>query len=466
MESWVPIGSGTEIGIDLAILMVLMITGEFLRRRIHVLRRFLLPASLIAGFVGLMLGPDGFGVLPLSQERLGYYVYHLLALTFIGVGLQSRSTSRSYGAINLGFMQVSTMLLQGIIGMVVALVAALTFLPKLTPATGLLLPLGFAMGPGIAFSIGSSWRVFGFDDAANVGLTIAAIGFLVAYISGVWILSRFSARGRAFAAVQEQSVDPDYAHRVQAPPEFRSTDRLSVWRRNGLLFSSHTLLVFLVYGIAYVVVSAMAVLFSQIGLGRDVPILWSFHFIIANLLALGTRSILDRYSGLKRVDDKIMLTGTCALADALILTSIAGISLRVASVFIGPVLVMCLLGAIGTYALIYWTSEKIFTRYRFERFIGIYAQMTGTISSGLALVRATDPDYRTPVAQDLVLSSGMALAFGFPLLLVINLPFTVFNESLFGYGVILVILVVYLVGVTAAWYRYVIRNKSGPVETE
>ena len=45
------------------------------------------------------------------------------------------------------------------------------------PAIGTLLPLGFGMGPGIAYSIGQSWSNYGFEEGAMVGLTISAIGF-------------------------------------------------------------------------------------------------------------------------------------------------------------------------------------------------------------------------------------------------------------------------------------------------
>ena len=54
----------------------------------------------------------------------------------------------------------------------------------------MLLPLGFGMGPGIAYSVGQSWHSYGFLEAANIGLTLAAIGFLVAYFTGVFVVNR------------------------------------------------------------------------------------------------------------------------------------------------------------------------------------------------------------------------------------------------------------------------------------
>ncbi len=89
--------------------------------------------------------------------------------------------------------------------------------------------------------------------------------------------------------------------------------------------------------------------------------------------------------------------------------------------------------------------------------------MTGTISSGLALLRVTDPEYRSPVAQELVLSSGIALLLGFPLLLIINMPFTVFDGSISGFLTVLSMMAGYLVLLLLAWALYF---KNAPSEKQ
>ena len=94
---------------------------------------------------------------------------------------------------------------------------------------------------------------------------------------------------------------------------------------------------------------------------------------------------------------------------------------------------------------------RAFDDYQFERFIGVFGNMTGTINSGLVLVRVTDPEFDTPVAEDLVYGSGMALLVGFPLLIVLNLPFTYFANSVTGYWVTIVIFLIYFVILIIGW---------------
>ena len=52
----------------------------------------------------------------------------------------------------------------------------------------------------------------------------------------------------------------------------------------------------------------------------------------------------------------------------------------------------------------------------------LYGNMTGTLSTGLALLRVVDPEFKTPVASDYVYSNGITFALAIPMILLINLP--------------------------------------------
>jgi len=76
----------------------------------------------------------------------------------------------------------------------------------------------------------------------------------------------------------------------------------------------------------------------------------------------------------------------------------------------------------------------------------MFGMMTGTISSGILLVREIDPDFKTPAANNLVSGSGVAIAFGAPMLILISMA----PKSTVSTFVVLGLLAVYyliLVGV-------------------
>ena len=72
--------------------------------------------------------------------------------------------------------------------------------------------------------------------------------------------------------------------------------------------------------------------------------------------------------------------------------------------------------------LILFLAKHSYHDYFFHRVISMFGLLTGTISTGLALLRVLDPGSRTPAARDVVLGSGLSLFFSFPLLLFINVP--------------------------------------------
>ena len=81
-------------------------------------------------------------------------------------------------------------LLQAIIGAGIVLV----FFKDIFLGAGLLLPLGFGQGPGLATSIGAGYTdgVGALVDGAALGATIASVGFLVGGILGVIALNYLS----------------------------------------------------------------------------------------------------------------------------------------------------------------------------------------------------------------------------------------------------------------------------------
>ncbi|GIV57467.1 MAG: hypothetical protein KatS3mg042_0380 [Rhodothermaceae bacterium] len=459
MTAWTHALTLGQFMFDVAVVGGLLLAGVAWRRYVAFFQRYLIPANLIAGFAGLILGPELLGWLDFSLERMGVYVYHLLALTFIGVGLQGGMEKPSRGALHLGFIQIMTFLLQALVGLAVILGMVYLIDPGLVPAAGMLLPLGFGMGPGIAYTIGQSWEAYGFPEGGAIGLTVAAIGFLVAYFTGIALVRRGIRRGHA--ALVREADTLDAATRtgvVQDQPPVAA--RLTFMPGAVEPLTVHLALIAVLYLGTYGLTRLLAAGLTAAGLAHEVPTLWSFHFILANLLAFGLRRLMRRRRVDHLLDEGFLHRITGVLCDFLIAASIMAISLRIAWNYLGPILLMCAVGTVVTYVSIKYVAQRVFADYPFERFVGIYGEMTGTISSGLALVRVADPELATPVAQDLVLSSGLALAFGFPLLVVINLPFTAFGGALTGYGVVAGIVLAYLVFLLLLWRRFGLRRQK------
>ena len=56
-----------------------------------------------------------------------------------------------------------------------------------------------------------------------------------------------------------------------------------------------------------------------------------------------------------------------------------------------------------------------------EGLISMYGMLTGTIGSGILLLREIDPDYSTPAANNLVVGSSYGIVLGAPVLILVGL---------------------------------------------
>ena len=72
----------------------------------------------------------------------------------------------------------------------------------------------------------------------------------------------------------------------------------------------------------------------------------------------------------------------------------------------------------------------------------MYGMMTGTISSGVLLLRELDPDLKTPAANNLVLGSSFGILLGAPLLVLVSIAQKSYTMSLITLGLLVVYYVI------------------------
>ena len=53
-----------------AVLSVLLVCGVILRAKVKIFQKLYLPACVIGGFVGLLLGPNVLDILPISEDMM------------------------------------------------------------------------------------------------------------------------------------------------------------------------------------------------------------------------------------------------------------------------------------------------------------------------------------------------------------------------------------------------------------
>ncbi|MFA9397057.1 MAG: sodium:glutamate symporter [Clostridiaceae bacterium] len=393
-----------------------------LKRKFNILNKFLLPTSMIAGFLGLIFGPAVLNIVPFNVAVLEKIVYHLMAIGFIALALKDRNHKKNANSLNTGLIIVSTYIIQGIVAFSLSLFLAYTFFPNLFPVFGLILPLGYGQGPGQAYSIGTQWENLGFLDGGQIGLTIATMGFLWACLGGV-ILLNFLTRKKEMKHVkykndiiQKNIVEESEPGEI---PLSTGLDKITV----------QLILIGIVYLVTYLTIKVLSSALSPLGtFGMTMSqLLWGFHFLIGTMYAMLLRIIYDYLKKKKIVvqnypNNYLLQRISGASFDFMIAASITALSIYAIKRNLIPILLISFIGGLITILYIIYICKKIYKVHVLEYIIALYGMLTGTISTGLALLREVDPDFNTQVAENLVLGSAYGLVLGFPLMLILNIP--------------------------------------------
>lgn len=427
------------------IVAALLLAASLLRTSIPPLRRLGIPDSMVAGFAGLVLGTwatglltaDGsevhplIGLLALDVGTLELIVYQGLAVIFIAVGLQEPvKTKGGSGARSVAFALPMFAAIQGIVGLSIAAALALH------PGFGSLLPLGFQQGPGQALSLGEAWEPTGLVDGGQVGLIIAAAGFAWAVFVGVPLVA--IGRKMGWTSKTHGDTSTDQAAEPHATSEPGGLEPLT----------QQAAIVAMVLLATWGVVSfASGVLPEKMG-----PMAYGFHFIVGLGLAMLTRTVLKKLGKQQAVlNDRLLGRIGGSAVDAVTCCALAAVQVSVLADNLLPIALITGVGGLVTVAGLLWLAKRAWRDAPFEHAMVVFGALTGTLPTGLALLRMVDPDLRGPAASSAVVGSAAAAPLIAPLVIaVLPMPIGAWPET-GGTFIAIGICAAYVVVLAVAW---------------
>ena len=409
--------------IQLGLIAGAIMLANLMRQKISFIRKSLMPVAVLAGF--LLLIAKYLHLVRLDQNLMEMLVYHGIALGFIAMSLrvpeEKDGSKGDLTGLKSGAVIVSSYMVQGVVGLLITILLSYTLLPGLFRASGLLLPMGYGQGPGQANNVGSSYEALGFAGGRSFGLAIAAAGYLVACIVGVIILNVLSRKGKvgaARSAAAEEHPASFFMSRDEIPVS-DSIDKLSVQIAMVLL------VYLLTYLAAWGLTSGIAALSPGLAATLN-TLIWGFNFIIGAALAMLVRVLLQkgRKTGviLRQYQNNYLLNRISGFFfDIMIVAGIGSINLEDIRGLWLPFVLLAVCGAIVTWVHLSIVCRKVYPDYYYEGLISMYGMLTGTISSGVLLLREIDPDLETPAANNLVVGSSFGIVLGAPVLILVGM---------------------------------------------
>ena len=382
---------------DLGIISALLLVGKIIRVKVKLIQKLFIPPSLLAGVIGLALGPNGLGWLPLSGS-MGTYAAVLIALVFGALPLSSPKFTVKEVAGRVGPMWVYAqlgMLLQWALAGLFGLFVMKLIWPELNDAFGVMLSTGFYGGHGTAAAIGEAFNGLGWDEAASLGMTTATVGVICAIIGGL-ICIKWAAKNKQTAFISDFADLPDELRSGLVPGEKRDS--------MGSATTSSISIEPLTFHLALVLLVAFLGYSMSVGVKQWYPQLELPVFSCAFIVGLILKKIFDATNVTDYICPQTTQRIGSMATDLLVAFGVASIKLGVVVKYAVPLVVLIIAGALMVFGITFFFGRRLSKTYWFERTIFAWGWWTGTMAMGIALIRIVDPKLASKAMDDYALA--------------------------------------------------------------
>jgi ESS family glutamate:Na+ symporter len=373
---------------DFAFLSVLLLVGQLARNYIPLLQKYMLPASLTAGFLGLAFGPNGLGYIPLSSQ-LGTYSSILIVMVFAALPISSRVTDAKAFGREVGEMwsYVTFGCLAQYRWAMLLSIFVFGLIWQLHPGFGYMLATGFFGGHGTAAAVGASFKPYDWPDATSLAMTSATVGVIASVIGGLILVNYGARRGYTREVSSPDKLIDNEMLTGMIPPEKQ--------KPIGKETTSGESLESLTFHLSLIMLAAIAGRYGTILFDKIIPSVSVPEFCIALFAGYVIQWVLSRTGGQKYVDSASINRLSNLATDYLIVAGIASIKLPIVIQYAGPLSALFATGIALVLFQAIWMGPRQFKDRWFEKSMFCYGFNTGTLVNGVMLLRIIDPNMKS-----------------------------------------------------------------------
>ncbi len=420
----------------------LLLLGTVLRSKVKLFQKLYLPASVLGGFIGLILGPIVLkqkAILPIPGDWLtissllpGLLIIPVVASVPLGLKFSSKSELDNGNSRGVMRPILITFLLLGLVASVqnfLSLLIAGGFknfggYSNIYPTFGTELSAGFAGGHGTAGIIGNllqsmdspNWEV-----AQGLTTTTATVGIISGLLIGILLINIAVRKGYTNFISTDSGISEDMRTGLQK--DVSKQESAGKETTNSSSIDSLALHIALILG-----VSGLAFLTTFLLKKAQVPLLSSIpEWAYAILIMYVVWGFMQKMKLDWIVDVKTKTKISSTLTEFAVVAAIVSLPIEAVFVYILPLVCMIIVGLMATVGLAYFLSKKLFNDNWFERSVTVLGTNTGVFLTGLLLLKMVDPDLKSPVLRDYSLAYSINTVTSFIL-------FPVSFGILFKYG--------------------------------
>lgn len=399
----------TDVILDIARISFLLFIGFIVRRKVKFFQKYYIPTSLIAGLFGLLLGPQVLGAFsPVYlnfSDSISQWTNFLFCFIFGTAFLGTKNNKFGRDVICTTSITGSIFMMQVLVGLGLAKLFSL-FMDNVPYKMGLLPVSGFYGGHGSAGIMGGVFATEGWPEATGIAMTYATVGMFAAVIGGMIIINYGARKGVTMRTMDSNYLQPEDKTGI-IPKEERKPMATAVSNSSVLdPMAFQIMIVGVLIAISHVLREAIIAVWP---FWERIP-LYTMCLIMGAIIGI----LLSKTKYNDYIDRGSMQRISGTALEFVIASAVATIKLSVLATYLVPILVTSLVIVVLTAIQAVYLAKKWYGEYWFELAMGAYGQCSGSMATGLLLIRVLDPDGDSHAAESISGSSTLGSFFQQP----------------------------------------------------
>lgn len=375
----------------LAILGILIAVGTAIRLKVGILRKYHIPAALIAGVIGLILGPYFLKVIPKDimdcwSSLAGRLIVVIFAPMLMGEQVIKNKSliKKSIGTICYSYGCFATQYA------VPLLLSAFILIPLfgVNPLFSVVVEEGWMGGHGTAGGMAAVFEELGWLDGQSLSLTSATVGLLFGIISGMVLINIGVKKGwvhfihdTSFLQAESDELFPSDKRPVSS---YATID-------NGVVDP-------MAFHLAIISIAVFLGWILRVAIKSSLKISISW-FVTAMFAGLIVKLVLNHTPWRDSFDKKTVsrIQGVCL--EFLVAGAVASINVSVLLAYAIPLLIQQCVMMVVMLFFATWYSRRIFGKYWFENSMINYGTFCGVFATGMLLLKTCDPELQSDALE-------------------------------------------------------------------
>ncbi len=432
--------------IGLLLATVLIISGTVLRHLIPPLQKMHLPAAVIGGLLGLLLGPQLLGkhiaewftvseqmdqMYEIWKQLPGYLISMVFAALMLGHKLPSFSRAMESSAPHL-IVGYSIAWGHYIVGILLAMLV-LSPLLDANPLSSALIAIGFQGGYGTAAGLGSTYNQLGFPEGYDLALGMATAGKVAAILVGLVLINM------AVGFRKMKSPDDTKKEHLRENVTEMQGKKAVRKQRVEMHFSAdrfilHCAVLCLAVILGWCIrkllflIESFVVSSAADGVVQYIPL-----FPMALIGGIVLQAFITAIRKDHMINERHIHSISHSFLDLLIVVAIATLSLKTLSANWELLLIMIVSGIGWNLFVFFFIAPRFYENAPWVRGLGDFAHSTGATTTGLLLMKVIDPNDSTGARSGFnmkqpfyepIVGGGLITALALPMLHTVGLEIT------------------------------------------